>query len=315
MSGLGFERATQNRVVKLFTAKLGYCYGGDRSKWADNSFVDSAILSEHLQTKGYSAAEISGALFQLRKAADASQGLYEANKRVYSLLRYGVQVKTAVDQPTTTVNLIDWANPEANDFTIAEEVTLRGPLERRPDLVLYVNGLAIGVLELKRSSVSVGESIRQSLSNQKAEFNGWFFATVQIVLAGNDSEGLRYGTTGTPAKYFLSWKEGAPDSSLNRLDQDLLKVCRKDRLIELMRDFVLFDAGTKKLPRVHQYFGIKAAQAFMRRREGGIIWHTQGSGKSIVMVLLARWILATNPNARVVIITDRDGTRSETGTR
>jgi type I restriction enzyme R subunit len=306
MSGLGFERATQNRVVKLFTAKLGYRYGGDRSKWADNSFVDSAILSEHLQTKGYSAAEISGALFQLRKAADASQGLYEANKRVYSLLRYGVQVKTAVDQPTTTVNLIDWANAEANEFTIAEEVTLRGPMERRPDLVLYVNGLAIGVLELKRSSVSVGESIRQSLSNQKAEFNGWFFATVQIVLAGNDSEGLRYGTTGTLAKYFLSWKEGAPDSSLNRLDQDLLNLCRKDRLIELMRDFVLFDAGTKKLPRVHQYFGIKAAQAFMRRREGGIIWHTQGSGKSIVMVLLARWILATNPNARVVIITDRD---------
>ena len=307
MSGLGFERATQNRVVKLFTAKLGYRYGGDRSKWADNSFVDAAILSEHLQTKGNSSAEISAALFQLRKAADASQGgLYEANKRVYSLLRYGVQVKTAVDQPTTTVNLIDWANAEANEFTIAEEVTLRGPLERRPDLVLYVNGLAIGVLELKRSSVSVGESIRQSLSNQKAEFNGWFFATVQFVLAGNDSEGLRYGTTGTPAKYFLSWKEGAPDSSLNRLDQDLLKVCRKDRLIELMRDFVLFDAGTKKLPRVHQYFGIKAAQAFMRRREGGIIWHTQGSGKSIVMVLLARWILATNPNARVVIITDRD---------
>jgi len=307
MSGIGFERATQNRVVKLFTAKLGYRYGGDRSKWVDNSFVDAAILSEHLQTKGNSSAEISAALFQLRKAADASQGgLYEANKRVYSLLRYGVQVKTAVDQPTTTVNLIDWANFEANEFTIAEEVTLRGPLERRPDLVLYVNGLAIGVLELKRSSVSVGESIRQSLSNQKAEFNGWFFATVQFVLAGNDSEGLRYGTTGTPAKYFLSWKEGAPDSSLNRLDQDLLKVCRKDRLIELMRDFVLFDAGTKKLPRVHQYFGIKAAQAFMRRREGGIIWHTQGSGKSIVMVLLARWILATNPNARVVIITDRD---------
>ena len=307
MSGLGFERATQNRVVKLFTQKLGYRYGGDRSKWVDNSFVDAAILSEHLQTKGNSSAEISAALFQLRKAADASQGgLYAANKRVYSLLRYGVQVKTAVDQPTTTVNLIDWANAEANEFTIAEEVTLRGPLERRPDLVLYVNGLAIGVLELKRSSVSVGESIRQSLSNQKAEFNGWFFATVQFVLAGNDSEGLRYGTTGTPAKYFLSWKEGAPDSSLNRLDQDLLKVCRKDRLIELMRDFVLFDAGTKKLPRVHQYFGIKAAQAFMRRREGGIIWHTQGSGKSIVMVLLARWILATNPNARVVIITDRD---------
>jgi type I restriction enzyme, R subunit len=82
---------------------------------------------------------------------------------------------------------------------------------------------------------------------------------------------------------------------------------RKDRLIELMHDFVLFDGGVKKLPRVHQYFGIKAAQAHVcKKRKGGIIWHTQGSGKSIVMVLLAKWILENNPNARVAIITDRD---------
>lgn len=307
MTGIGFERATQNRVIKLFTDKLGYGYVGDRSQWADNSFLDEAILSKHLKRQGYSQAEISGALYQLKKEADLGQGgLYEANRRVYSLLRYGVQVKTAVDQPTSTVHLIDWDHPEVNDFAIAEEVTLRGPQERRPDLVLYVNGLAIGVLELKRSRVSIGEGIRQNLSNQQPEFNAWFFATIQLVLAGNDSEGLRYGTIGTPSKSFLTWKEGVPDRSLSKLDQDLLQMCRKDRLIELMRDFVLFDAGRKKLPRVHQYFGIKAAQAFMRRREGGILWHTQGSGKSLVMVLLARWILGTNANARVVIITDRD---------
>ena len=83
-------------------------------------------------------------------------------------------------------------------------------------------------------------------------------------------------------------------------------MCNKARLIELMHDFVLFDGGIKKLPRVHQYFGIKAAQAHVKRREGGILWHTQGSGKSIVMVLLAKWILENNPNARVVIVTDRD---------
>jgi type I restriction enzyme R subunit len=86
----------------------------------------------------------------------------------------------------------------------------------------------------------------------------------------------------------------------------LAKICRKERLIELLRDFILFDSGVKKLPRVHQFFGIKAAQQHVQDRRGGIIWHTQGSGKSIVMVLLARWILASNPNARVVIITDRD---------
>ena len=153
---------------------------------------------------------------------------------------------------------------------------------------------------------SIGDGIRQNLSNQQTEFNAWFFATNQLVLAGNDSEGLRYGAIQTPEKYFLSWKEDEADNSDLKLDKYLLKICRKDRLIELLRDFVLFDGGEKKLPRVHQYFGIKAAQKHVLERRGGIIWHTQGSGKSIVMVLLARWILANNPNARVVIVTDRD---------
>ncbi|MFN9692334.1 MAG: type I restriction endonuclease subunit R [Synechococcaceae cyanobacterium] len=307
MSGLGFERATQDRVLKLFEEKLGYRSLGDWKDRPGNSNIEEGLLTAYLQRRGYSPAEISGAHYQLRSAADVSQtGLYEANRRVYSLLRYGVQVKAAADQPTSTVSLIDWHNPEANDFAIAEEVTLKGARERRPDLVLYVNGIAIGVIELKRSRVSIGDGIRQNLSNQKPEFNAWFFATNQLVFAGNDSEGLRYGAIQTAEKYFLSWKEDEADNSHLKLDKYLLKICRKDRLIELLRDFVLFDAGIKKLPRVHQYFGIKAAQTFVQQRRGGIIWHTQGSGKSIVMVLLARWILANNANARVVIITDRD---------
>ncbi|HEX9731458.1 MAG TPA: HsdR family type I site-specific deoxyribonuclease [Thermoanaerobaculia bacterium] len=189
---------------------------------------------------------------------------------------------------------------------LAEEVTLKGNHERRPDLVLYVNGLAVGVLELKNSRVTIGDGIRQSLSNQQPEFNAWFFSTVQLIFAGNDSEGLRYGTIGTQEKYFLKWKEDEEDDSRYKLDKYLLKLCARERLIELIHDFVLFDGGVKKLPRTHQYFGIKAAQAHVRRKQGGIIWHTQGSGKSIVMVLLAKWILEDNPNARVAIITDRD---------
>jgi len=307
MSGLGFERTTQDRVLRLFQEQLGYRYLGDWEHRPGNSNIEDEILTTYLQRRGFSQAEISGALYQLRSAADVSQaGLYEANRRVYSLLRYGVQVKAAADQPTSSVALIDWDNPDANDFAIAEEVTLQGPLERRPDLVLYVNGIAIGVIELKRSRVSIGDGIRQNLSNQQPEFNAWFFATNQLVLAGNDSEGLRYGAIQTPEKYFLSWKEDEADNIRLKLDKYLLKICRKDRLIELLRDFVLFDGGIKKLPRVHQYFGLKAAQRHVQERRGGILWHTQGSGKSILMVLLARWILATNPNARVVIITDRD---------
>ena len=301
------ERVTQNRIVGLFHEELNYRYLGDWKDRAGNSNIEEVILSGYLQRRGFNPAEISGALYQLRIAADVSQaGLYEANRRVYALLRYGVQVKAAADQPTSTVALIDWHTPEANDFAIAEEVTLTGPQERRPDLVLYVNGIAIGVIELKRSRVSIGDGIRQNLSNQQPEFNAWFFATNQLVFAGNDSEGLRYGAILTPEKYFLTWKEDEADHSRPKLDKYLIKICRKDRLIELLRDFVLFDAGIKKLPRVHQYFGIKAAQQQVQQRRGGIIWHTQGSGKSIVMVLLARWILANNPHARVVIITDRD---------
>src|SRR5947209_6411461 len=176
----------------------------------------------------------------------------------------------------------------------------------RPPVLARARGIAVAVIELKNSCVSIGDGIRQLLSNQKPEFNGWFFSTVQIVFAGNDSEGLRYGSIGTPEKYFLKWKEEEADNTLFKLDKYLLKMCRKERLIELLHDFVLFDGGVKKLPRVHQYFGTKAAQDSVKRRQSGIIWHTQGSGKSIIMVLMARWMLENNPNARVAIVTDRD---------
>ena len=301
------ERATQNRVVALFRDELGYRYLGDWTDRDGNSNIEEGLVSAWLTRGGYTPAQISVALHKLRtEAGDHSRTLYGNNEAVYSLLRYGVPVKLEAGKVTETVHLINWQEPEQNDFAIAEEVTLNGNHERRPDIVLYVNGIAVGVLELKNSRVSIGEGIRQCLSNQAPMFHEWFFSTVQLVFAGNDSEGLKYGTIGTPEKYFLKWKEDEQDNSRFKLDKYLLRMCRKERLIELMHDFVLFDGGVKKLPRAHQYFGVKAAQAHVREKKGGIIWHTQGSGKSIVMVLLAKWILENNPNARVVIITDRD---------
>jgi type I restriction enzyme, R subunit len=308
MGGIGqTERATQNRVVALLRDELQYCNLGDWRDRAGNSCIDQPLLGAWLTRRGFSAAHIARAVHALRTEADhPSRGLYGNNQAVYKLLRYGVQAKTEAGRPTETVPLIDWAVPEANDFAVAEEVTLNGRHERRPDIVLYVNGIAVAVLELKNSRVSVGDGIRQSLSNQSAEFNAPFFSTVQFIFAGNDSEGLQYGTVGTQEKYFLRWKEDEEDNTRFKLDKYLLKLCAKPRLIELMHDFVLFDGGTKKLPRVHQYFGIKAAQVQVNAGKGGIIWHTQGSGKSIVMVLLAKWILENKPHARVVIVTDRD---------
>jgi type I restriction enzyme R subunit len=308
MSAVGQpERATQDRVLSLFRDELKYRYLGDWSDRDGNTNIVESLLSAWLTKRGYSAAQISAAIYKLRTEADnPNRTLYANNQAVYALLRYGVPVKIEAGEVTETVHLIDWTKPERNDFAIAEEVTLQGRHDRRPDIVLYINGIAIGVLELKNSRVSLGDGIRQSLSNQQPEFHQWFFSTVQFIFAGNDSEGLQYGTIGTPEKYFLKWKEDEQDDSRFKLDKYLLKLCDKSRLIELMHDFVLFDSGVKKLPRVHQYFGIKAAQEHVRAKKGGIIWHTQGSGKSIVMVMLARWILENNPNARVAIITDRD---------
>ncbi len=264
------------------------------------------MLTSSLTKSGYTP-QINKALYDLRTEANHySRGLYGNNKAVYNLLRYGVPVKIEAGKVTETVHLINWKEPALNDFAIAEEITLRGNLERRPDLVLYVNGIAVGVLELKNSRITIGDGIRQNISNQRPEFNAWFFSTVQFIFAGNDSEGLQYGTIGTEEKHFLKWKEDEEDNTHFKLDKYLLKMCNKARLIELTHDFVLFDGGMKKLPRVHQYFGTKAAQEHVYKRKSGIIWHTQGSGKSIVMVLLAKWILENNPNARVAIVTDRD---------
>ena len=308
MSGVGKpERATQNRVIALLRDELGFRYLDDWSDRDGNSNIEQALLTKWLHARGTTAAQIGSALHRLQtEANNHSRTLYGNNQAIYSLLRYGVQVKTDTGVVTQTVHLIDWQHPEANDFAVAEEVTLKGHHERRPDLVLYVNGIAVAVIELKNSRVSIGDGIRQLLSNQQKDFHEWFFSTVQVVIAGNDSEGLQYGAIGTPEKMFLRWKEDEADNSRVKLDKFLSKLCSKARLIELMHDFILFDSGIKKLPRVHQYFGIKAAQEHVRQKKGGIIWHTQGSGKSIVMVLLAKWVLENNPHARVVIVTDRD---------
>jgi type I restriction enzyme R subunit len=301
------ERVTQERVLRLFRDELGYRYLGDWSDRPGNSNVEPDLLGSWLKKRGVAAPEITVAIHRLfTEANHPGRSLYENNRAVYSLLRYGVDAKTGVGKNTEKVHVIDWEHPERNDFAIAEEVTLRGNYDRRPDLVLYVNGIAIGVIELKSSRVSMAEGIRQCLSNQDPMFHEWFFSTVQFIFAGSDAEGLQYGAIRTEEKYFLRWKEDEADNSRFKLDKYLLRMCEKRRLIELLHDFVLFDAGIKKLPRVHQYFAIKAAQKDVREKRGGIIWHTQGSGKSIVMVLLAKWILENNANARVAIITDRD---------
>ncbi len=308
MSSVGQrEKETQGRVIKFFTEELKYKYLGDWTKRENNRNIEETLLTEYLAKKGYSDTLIKKTLHDLSRSAAIGDGknLYDANKVVYSKLRYGVKVKEGVGQQMETVWLIDWKNPEENNFAIAEEVSIRGENKKRPDIVIYVNGIALGVIELKRSLVSVSEGIRQNLDNQKKTFIRPFFTTMQLVMAGNDTEGLKYGTIETPEKYFLTWKEYGNPHIDKILDHHLNCVCRKDRFLEIIHDFTVFDAGVKKVPRHNQYFGVKLAQDRIGRREGGIIWHTQGSGKSITMVWLAKWIRESVHDARVLIVTDR----------
>jgi len=299
------ERIVQTRVIKLFNERLGYEYLGNWQDREDNQPIEEQYLKAWLQVQGYPEPLVDRAIFELKKIAYAdNKSLYDINKEVYNLLRYGIKLKPEHSENSVTIDLIDWKHPEANHFGIAEEVTVSGIHNKRPDLVLYINGIALGVLELKRSTVSVAEGIRQNIDSQKPEFIKRFFSTMQLVMAGNDSEGLRYGTIETKEKYYLKWKErGETESSL---DSHVAALFPKERLLELIHDFVIFDCGTKKLCRHNQFNAVTAAQSYIQRREGGIIWHTQGSGKSLIMVWLAKWIRENVTDSRVLIITDRD---------
>lgn len=299
------ERKTQNRIVSLFRDRLGYDYLGNWEERSDNGNIEEGYLRLFLARAGHSETLINKAISELKKTANHSQmSLYDLNKETYGLLRYGIKVREELGENYQTVWPIDWKNPENNHFGIAEEVTIKGNRTKRPDVVLYVNGIALGVIELKRSIVSVSEGIRQNIGNQKEEFIKTFFGTVQLVMAGNDTEGLMYGTTETTEEHYLTWKESGLGNE-SRLDRSILQLCEKARVLEMVHDFIVFDSGIKKTARHNQYFGVKAAREYVQRQEGGIIWHTQGSGKSLTMVWLAKWIKENIDDPRVLLLTDR----------
>ncbi|QOW61024.1 type I restriction endonuclease subunit R [Treponema pedis] len=323
------ERQTQKRILDLFcnSEKLNYTYAGNLSG-KSNTNIKEAELTAWLtssQGGGYSKPFAQKAVTELQKTADSMEhGLYTANKNVYERLKYGIKIAERSGEPERTVYVIDWDNPLNNIFSIAEEVTIKSGAERRPDLVVYVNGIALAVIELKKASVSVMEGIRQNISNQEELFNKPFFTTVQFCMAGNYTEGLRYGTVETKEQYYLEWKNDTVHTEAQPLDEVSLAVlerCKnfpdkfdvqtfsmfyKYRFLDLIHNFIIFDSGQKKVCRHNQFFGIKKAQMKLAQKQGGIIWHTQGSGKTLTMIWLSKWILTQNPNARVLIITDRN---------
>ncbi len=293
------EREVQKQVIETFKA-MGYAYLGDLTK-SDNENINKESLkawlikNQKIEPKRWHKIE--------QKIHNALKNdLYEANQTFYELLIYGVGTKISQNENFQTTYLIDWKDVSKNEFSVAEEVSVKGPNMKRPDVVLYVNGIALGVLELKKSSVSVESGIRQNLDNQKKEFIRDFFKTIQLVMAGNESQGLKYGVIETKEKYYLSWKE---EGVLKNLFETIECFLKKERFLEFIHDFLIFDKGQKKCTRFHQYFAIKKTQEFINRKEGGIIWHTQGSGKSLTMVWLTKWLRGNTTQARVLIVTDR----------
>ncbi len=321
------ERKTQDRVIQFFQEQLHYTYIGNLCDRENTNIIEDK-LNAYLESRGYSERLICGAIDKLKKATqNMEQGLYSANKEVYSLLKYGAKVKEDIDKPEKTVYFIDFdsENLANNEFYIAEEVTVVGNNEKRPDLVVYVNGIALAVIELKNSRVSVASGIRQNITNQKEHFIENFFTTIQFCVAGNESEGMRYGTIKTEEKYYLEWKEDGFQGFKDECDEtdllieekckdipeklykDFLCLFYKKRFLDLIHNFIVYDSGRKKVCRYNQYYAVKRAQnRLKKKKQGGIIWHTQGSGKSLSMVWLSQWILANDPNARVLIVTDRE---------
>lgn len=320
------EYVTQEKVIKFFKEQLHYDYFGNLCDVANKNIRENDLKAFLVSKQHYSETVANKAIAELQHAAgDMQQGVYTANKTVYNLLKYSHSVKD-VDGTNVGVYYIDFENPSNNTFAIAEEVTVNTNFgTKRPDLVIYINGIAVAVIELKKSSVSVADGIRQNLTNQMSEFIESFFTTMQFCMAGNESEGLRYGTIGTPEKKYLTWKQEAFRERLDELDdndliideknsqidgilfQNLFGMFQKVRFLDLIHNFIIFDKGIKKVCRYNQYYAIHRTNNRINGMEkGGIVWHTQGSGKSLTMVWLAKRLLLNNSGRRILIVTDRE---------
>ena len=276
----------------------------------------------------FSAANIERAMEELDEPL--TDGLVRTSEKIYDALLLGKSYpETVGGGKSLSFNLkyIDWEHPENNLFHVTEEFAVESQDKQhnaRPDIVLFINGIPFAVIECKAPHISVDQAVEQMIRNQRADYIPQLFKYAQIVMATNKNA-VKYATAGTPKKFWSVWKEQDTaflDSRLTQLvadrapteqDRNIISLFSRERLMELTRYFVLFDANVKKICRYQQYFAIReiiktiAQQDSKGNRQSGVIWHTQGSGKSLTMVMLAKYILMELAvcNPRVVIVTDR----------
>lgn len=276
----------------------------------------------------FSAANIERAMEELDEPL--TDGLVRTSEKIYDALLLGKSYpETVGGGKSLSFNLkyIDWEHLENNLFHVTEEFavdSLDKQHNARPDIVLFINGIPFAVIECKAPHIPVEQAVEQMIRNQQANYIPQLFKYAQIVMATNKNT-VKYATAGTPKKFWSVWKEQDAaflDSGLAQFvadrvpteqDRNIISLFRQERLMELTRYFVLFDANVKKICRYQQYFAIReimktiAQQDSRGNRQSGVIWHTQGSGKSLTMVMLAKYILMVlaDCNPRVVIVTDR----------
>ena len=317
------ERQYQNEIVKLFRERLNYEYLGSfqypknsqtRENGEKNTPIIESELRRFLSSKeyGYTKIQIEEAIRQTKEMArlsDSKRGiLADTNNKLYEVLTTHIAIQPDAEHHHENVYLFDFNNPLANNFAIAEEVSYIDELtgkHSRPDLVVYVNGIALCVIELKRSTVSLEEGIKQNLSNE-IDLIPSFFTTTQFTVAASDKNGFRYATILTPQKFWCPWKRDDHKVGVSLTDKESFEeFFKKETFFDLFRYGVINDGGTKKVMRPHQYHALQAAKPRLSEKNSGVIWHSQGSGKSLTMVWLAKYIRRNFKDARVLVITDR----------
>lgn len=276
----------------------------------------------------FSSANIERAIEDLDEPL--TDGLVRSSEKIYDSLLLGRSYPEIVGDGKSlsfNLNYIDWEHPENNVFHVTEEFAVDSADKQhnaRPDIVLFINGIPFAVIECQSPVISVEQAVEQNIRNQQKEYIPQLYKFAQIVMATNKNA-VKYATTGTPKKFWSVWKEQndafmhrqlaylIPDRTPTVQDENIISLFSKERVMELIRYFVLFDANIKKICRYQQYFAIKEILKTIAQddehgnRQSGVIWHTQGSGKSLTMVMLAKYILMelASCNPRVVIVTDR----------
>lgn len=323
----------------------------------------NSIQVSSIKTAYFSAQNIENGIEAMRNVHSES-GFMASNEAVYNLLTLGKALEQSIDgdKKSFTLNYIDWKNPKNNVFHVTEEftVTRSGMSDTyRPDIVLFVNGIPLCVIECKRPDIkdSLEQSISQHLRNQQEDGIRQLYVYSSLLL-GVATSSASYATTATPAKFWAKWREQFLDrneennylSNIHQLvntplsdkqknalfssryryvrkhfeemesesvepteqDRYLYSLCRPERLLDLIYNFTVYDDGIKKVARYQQYFAIKKVMERIRpldggKRKGGVIWHTQGSGKSLTMVMLAQAIVLekTIRNPKIILVTDR----------